>query len=214
MSSYSFFNDVFLPQISYEDLMAFSHWSEDTNFNVYDTDKFNPATKEWISDDGLNTPPSTQKAFKKFKTLFSVSVDKKTSFVKLTIDHPSPHVAKAWILTIINEINKLFKEKDSIESSLAISFLNNQISQTNLAEVKIVLAQMIQQHTQKLMLAESAEEYIFKVLDPPYAAEARLKPRRAIICIIGTILGGFLGIILSLALAYLDKFIKRFKHQT
>ena len=46
------------------------------------------------------------------------------------------------------------------------------------------------------MLAEVRPEYVFKTIDPAIAPEKKSKPSRALICIIGTFIGGVLGVVL------------------
>ena len=49
-----------------------------------------------------------------------------------------------------------------------------------------------------LMLAEVNQEYVFKTLDPAVVAEEKAKPKRALIAVLGTVLGGMAGVILVL----------------
>jgi LPS O-antigen subunit length determinant protein (WzzB/FepE family) len=76
---------------------------------------------------------------------------------------------------------------------------------TNLSEIKQVIAQLLQQETQKLALIEANEAYVFDYIDPPAVMEEKIGPRRSIICIIGSILGAVLGILIVLIRHYLLK---------
>ena len=70
--------------------------------------------------------------------------------------------------------------------------------QTSLAEIRNALSDLIKQQTQTLMLVEANENYIFKVIEPPYVPEMKSGPSRALICILGTLLGSILSIFLIL----------------
>jgi uncharacterized protein involved in exopolysaccharide biosynthesis len=48
------------------------------------------------------------------------------------------------------------------------------------------------------MLAEVQEEFIFKVVDPAVVPELKAGPKRALICVLGTLLGGMLGVAIVL----------------
>lgn len=48
------------------------------------------------------------------------------------------------------------------------------------------------------MLAEVQEEFIFKIVDPAIAPETKESPRRALICVLGTLLGGMFGVVIVL----------------
>jgi uncharacterized protein involved in exopolysaccharide biosynthesis len=48
------------------------------------------------------------------------------------------------------------------------------------------------------MLAEVQEEFIFKVVDPAVIPELKSSPKRALICVLGTLLGGMLSVVIVL----------------
>ena len=52
------------------------------------------------------------------------------------------------------------------------------------------------------MLANVSKSYVFDVIDPPVVPELKAEPARALICILGTLLGGFLGVMFVLARHY------------
>ena len=70
----------------------------------------------------------------------SLSEDKLSGFITLSIKHQSPFVAKQWTELIVNEINSFYRQKDKLESEKAVTYLNQQISSTGLSEIKQVLS--------------------------------------------------------------------------
>ena len=106
---------------------------------------------------------------------------------------------------IVNEVNSFYRQKDKIESEKAASYLNQQISMTSLSEIKQALAQLLQEETKKLTLIEANQYYVFDYIDPPAVMEKKSEPKRAIICILGAILGGMLGIVLALIKYYVSQ---------
>ena len=81
---------------------------------------------------------------------------------------------------------------------MSINFLTEQLSKTNVSEVKKALSELIQNETEKLMLVEVNKDYVFRVIDPPIIPERKSKPTRSLICIIGFILGVISGSLVSL----------------
>ena len=81
-------------------------------------------------------------------------------------------------------------------------------SQTNFTEIKNVLSELIKSETQTIMLSKSSPEYMFKTIDRAIVPEFKLSPKRSIICIVGTLLGGFLALILALFRGYFRKTIQ------
>ena len=97
---------------------------------------------------------------------------------------------------VVNEVNDFYRQKDKLESEKAVSYLNQQISLASLSEIKEVLAQLLQEETQKLTLIEANNYYVFDYIDPPAVMEKKSEPRRALICIFSALLGGILSFVI------------------
>ena len=52
------------------------------------------------------------------------------------------------------------------------------------------------------MLANVSNDYVFDVIDPPISPELKFKPSRALICVLGTLLGGMLSMVVVLIRHY------------
>jgi hypothetical protein len=200
INSLSFFEKNLLPKIFLPDLMALKYWDHQTNTLIYDESIYNNTTNEWVReyDYPRTLIPSAQESFKVFQDNLSINEDIKTGFVTLAIKHQSPYIAKKWTDLVINEINSFYRKKDKLESLKAVSYLNKQISTTNLTEVKQAIASLLQNETQKLTLIEANEFYVFEFIDPPAIMEIKAEPKRAVICILAALFGGMLGFVIVL----------------
>ena len=56
-----------------------------------------------------------------------------------------------------------------------------------------------------LMLAEASPDYVFVAVGPSMVPELKSQPKRALICILGTLLGGMLSVLLVLIMHYTKK---------
>ena len=205
ISSLSFFENHLLKNIHLPDLMAIEHWDPKTNTVNFDESVYDKNRDTWVRNYSYPKQqiPSAQESFEIFtKNHLSLSVDKKTQFITLSIKHQSPYIAKQWIELVVDEINKFYRERDKFESEKVVSYLNDQISKTSFSEIKEVLAQLLQEETKKLTLIEANQFYVFEYIDPPAVMEKKSGPKRALICIFGAILGGVLGIFLVLIRYY------------
>ena len=88
--------------------------------------------------------------------------------------------------------------KDVEEAEQAIAYLNEQIGSTSIAGLQGVFFRLIEEQTKTVMLARVSPEYMFKTIDPAVAPEEKSKPKRAMIAILGLMLGGLLGIVIVL----------------
>lgn len=205
LNSLSFFTNNILPNIFLPDLMAIESWNSGSNKIIYNKEIYDDITKSWVRDTQLPQTqiPSAQEAFKIFiSDHLNVSKDNDTGFVTIAIKHQSPFIAKEWTEIIVAQLNDFFRKKDKTESQAAINFLNIQIAQTSFAEIKQVIAELIQQNTQQLALIEVSKYYVFEYLDPPAVMEQKSEPSRSLICIFGAFLGGFFGILLLILRHY------------
>ena len=208
LNSLSFFKNNIQPNIFLPDLMAIKSWDYVENVISYDENIYNAVSNSWVRkfEYPKKQIPSSQESFKIFQKLhMNVVEDKKTGFVTLSVKHQSPFVAKQWVELIVNEVNIYFRQKDKLESQKSAAYLNQQISKTNLSEVKQAIAEILQQETQKLALIEATEYYVFDYIDPPVVMEKKSSPTRAIICILAAFLGAALGIIMAFLAEYRTK---------
>ena len=205
LGSLSFFENNIMPNIFLPNLMALESWDINKNEIIYKNDTYNFESDSWIRDYSYPNKqiPSSQESFRAFKLKhFNINEDVKTGFITLTIKHQSPFVAKKWTDLLVNEINRFYRQQDKLESEKALIYLNKQIVKTNLSEIKQVIAQLLQQETQKLTLIEAKQFYVFDYIDPPAVMEKKSEPKRSLICIFFAICGGILSIIIVLIKHY------------
>jgi LPS O-antigen subunit length determinant protein (WzzB/FepE family) len=205
ITSLNFFKNNVMPEIFLPDLMSVDSWDHTTNTLVYDEKIYDINTKSWVRDYDYPSKqiPSAQESYAVFlgKHL-SISEDKKTGLITLTMRHQSPYTAKKWSDLLIREVNDYYREKDKTEAQKAVIFLNNQIKMTNLSEIKQVIAELLKQQTQKLALIEANQSYVFDYIDPPAVMERKSEPKRSIICILGFLLGLIISIFVVLLKHY------------
>ncbi|ABS09036.1 Wzz/FepE/Etk N-terminal domain-containing protein [Shewanella baltica] len=182
------------------DLMAAEKWDIETDKIIYDKDDYLADTKTWVREvkAPLKPEPSMQEAFKAFSKIIAVNKAKETGMVTISVEHLSPVVAQQWVAWLIQDINKVMKDRDVAEANRSSEFLNRQIALTNVADIRTILYKLVEEQAKTIMFAEVRDEYVFKTIDPALAPEDKSKPKRALICALGFILGGILGIMLVL----------------
>lgn len=205
IGSLSFFEKNLLSNIYLPNLMAVKSWDYKTNTLDYDKSIYNINSNAWVRDYSYprQQTPTAQESFEVFKTKhLNLVSDKKSGFITLSIKHQSPFVAKQWVELIVSEINAYYSKKDKSESEKAVSYLSQQILMTSLSEIKLVMAELLQEETKKLTLIEANQFYVFEYIDPPVAMEMKSEPRRSLICILSALFGGMLGLFIVLMKHY------------
>nr|QOS28236.1 hypothetical protein VP238_00008 [Vibrio parahaemolyticus] len=182
-------------------LIAAKDWDLTNNKLILDEDLYNPSSEEWLREpDGLRgAKPTAQEAFEIFsKEVLSVSQDKDSGLYTVSIKNYSPYIAQQWVNWLIEDINKVMRERTIAETSQNLAYLNTQLQKTSVADMQRTFYKLIEEQTKSLMLAEVQEEFIFKVVDPAVVPELKDGPKRALICVLGTLLGCMLGVAIVL----------------
>ncbi len=189
------------------DLMAAEGWDRGTGKVLIDDSLFDVKTATWVRDvsEEFQVKPSVQEAHESFKGFLSVTEDTKTGFVTVAVTHYSPTVARDWVALVVKGVNEAVRARDVEEAEKSIAFLNQQRLKTNLVSLTEVFAELIEKQTKTVMLANASDEYVFQVIEPPVAPELKSEPKRALICVLGTLLGGMLAALFVLIRHYTGK---------
>ncbi len=198
VKSFDFFLNYVLPNIKLENLLAVKEWVPESNNIIYDQGIFDSKTNKWIGKNfnENNIKPSNQKAYRKYVQIFSINVDDETGFASFSVEHQSPEIAKKWLDVIIYNINESMREIDKKDAQNAINFLNESANATSIQSIREVIGRILESKMQTLMLASTNKAYVFKVLDSPIVPEIKSGPFRSIICIIGTLIGGVISLLI------------------
>ena len=197
INSYNFFQSSILPSIKMENLIAVKSWDSKNNQIIYDSSMYDVELGTWVTPE-----PSSQTGYKKFMKIFLAGSDDLTSFMKLTLEHESPVIAKKWLDEIIRSINTVYREETQRKASRSLLFLNKKMASSNSSEIKSSLAFLIQKQTQTLMMAEENKNYIVTGLELPIVSEKKSGPNRALNILFGTMIGFIFGIFLALLIEF------------
>jgi uncharacterized protein involved in exopolysaccharide biosynthesis len=186
------------------DLIAVDDWNLSSNTLSFDPDLYNEKNKKWVREVDLpfKPEPSIQEAHEVFAKLLSVSQDKDSGLVSIAIEHQSPYVAQKWVEWLVDDINQVIRDQDVEQAEKSIAYLKEQISETAVADLQAGFFEMIQDQIQTIMLAKATPEYLFKTIDPAVVPELKVKPKRALIVVLGAVLGGMLGVMWVLIRRY------------
>ena len=198
----------FFKQHLYEDvlvdLMAVESWDPSTRQLMYDDEIYDVASNKWLRevDPPRQAQPSDQQAHEEFLKLVSISEDKQIGLISVSVEHQSPDIAKRWVELMVSRVSEDLRSKDILEAEESIKFLESQREKTSLVSLDEIFAQLIEEQTKTIMLANVSKDYVFDVIDPPVAPELKSKPSRALICVLGTLTGAMLGVMVVLVRQY------------
>lgn len=101
---------------------------------------------------------------------------------------------KQWVEWLVADFNLWMKDKPLTETKRNIGYLEQQLQKADISDMRSVFYQLIEDQTKNLMLAEVESEFAFKTIDPAVIPEEKAGPKRALICVLATLLGGMLGV--------------------
>jgi uncharacterized protein involved in exopolysaccharide biosynthesis len=181
-------------------LIAATDWNRNTGELAIDPDIYDVMSGRWVRD--VRPPktksPSSQEAYERFMEILSVGQDKRTGLVSVAIEHYSPLLAKQWVDWLVEDLNRLVRERDVDEAEQAIEYLNKQIAETSLTGLQSVFFSLIEEQIKTIVLSKMSDEYLLETIDPAVVPELKSKPRRALIVIVSTFLGFVFGLSLVL----------------
>jgi len=186
------------------ELMAAKSWDAATGELRFDGDLYDVESGTWVRDvDPPKQPtPSLQEAHEALIDILGISEGRDTGFVTVSVEHLSPIIAQQWVTWLVDDINQAVRDQDIDEANRSIDYLKEQVATTALTELQSVFFELIQSQTETVMLAQVRPEYVFKTIDPAVIPEEKSKPKRALICVLGTLLGGMLGVLVVLVRQY------------
>jgi uncharacterized protein involved in exopolysaccharide biosynthesis len=149
--------------------------------------------KDQKTEDGK--APDIRDALRIFETVRTVSDDKKTGLVTLSVRWKDADTAALWANELARRVNARLRAEALAEAERNVAYLQKEIAATSVVSLQQSMGRVLEGEMQKLMLARGNEEFAFKVIDKATPPKLRDAPKRALIAIVATLAGGFLGML-------------------
>tara|TARA_B100001750_G_scaffold247279_1_gene272469 strand:- start:2767 stop:3723 length:957 start_codon:yes stop_codon:yes gene_type:complete len=162
---------------------------------------------QWI--EGL--PPRKSDIYLKMEGIINVAEDRATGILTLSVLDSDPNMSAKIANNLVYFLNQNIREDAIKESEIKIEYLNRELEKTTMTDARQMLFGLIAQQTQKIMLANAKEDYVFKIIDPAIPPEFRIKPKRKTMVITGTLIGGFLSFLFAVFYENRRTLIKKLK---
>lgn len=184
-------------------IMASEAWDMEQEQWVINREVYNTQTNEWLTnEDGRSLKPTDWDIVNKFKAQLGLADKKDTGMLTLSISSLSPQAAKSWSEMLVHDINEHMREQDVNDAEARIAYLEKKLNETNIAGMQQVFYQLIESETRTVMLANAQSEYVFKTVDPAVVPQDKSEPKRALIAVVATMLGGMLGVFVVFVRAF------------
>jgi len=133
---------------------------------------------------------------KKLKKIVSISSDKKSGAITLSVVLPDRFLAKKLLEIYLSESTNYLRKIDMLEINKKLLYYKNELANISDIELKTQISQLMSALVQKRVLSSASEFYIVKEItkpEVPYIKD-KAKPKRALIVIVAFITSIILGI--------------------
>lgn len=151
-------------------------------------DEWDAVNKRWRRPE----VPTDLEAYDVFdKQVRAVTVDRRTGLVSLSIEWKDPALAAAWANQLVREVNTRRRTEAIHDAQQSIVYLREQLARTSSVEIQQSIYHLIEAQTKAIAVANSREDYAFRVIDPAVVPERPVRPRRVLITAAGFAVGLF-----------------------
>jgi len=165
---------------------------------IFFEEEWDAENDRWRENDPTEAPDVRDGVKFFHEEIFEVSEERRTGLVTLAIEWTDPDVAAAWASVLVHRLNDRLRARALQEAQTNVDYLQSEMAKATLVTLQESIGRLLEAELPKLMLAKGNEEFAFKIVDPAVPPRERVRPKRALTAIIGTILGGLLGIFIVL----------------
>jgi uncharacterized protein involved in exopolysaccharide biosynthesis len=161
---------------------------------LFFSEQWDAGSGVWLGDDPKEWP-EIRDAIKYFHdNVLNVTEARDTGLVTLAIEWTDPEVAAEWARELVVRLNERLRERALKEAETNVAFLQTELARTSVVTLQESIGRLLESELQKLMLARGNEEFAFRVIDAASPPKQRVRPKRAMIAVVGTMLGGMLAV--------------------
>lgn len=160
-------------------------------------------SKTWVPPRGTR-PINAAYAYEVWHgRVLHISQNLQTNLVTVQVDWYDPNLAAQWNADFLKFADTRLRDEALREGEASIAYLNSQLSLTRDVEVRLSIANLLEQQLKTETLAKVRAWYALRVIDPPAVPIRKSKPNRALICVLGLILSGAAVFLSALAVCLL-----------
>lgn len=161
--------------------------------------QWNEKAKHWLGDaESAPRPIDGAKYF--LRRVLTVSEDADNGFVRLRIEWTDRHLATKWANDLANRLNQEMRRQAIADANRSLEFLDAELRNASELAVREAIFRLVESQMKNRMLANSREEFAFKIVDPAFLSGERefVRPKRLIIAVVAVVGGAIAAAVLVL----------------
>ncbi|MDD9155989.1 Wzz/FepE/Etk N-terminal domain-containing protein [Aliivibrio sp. S4TY2] len=128
----------------------------------------------------------------------SFSIDKRSGQISVSQQGQKAEDTYQNILTFSQYINQAYKQRELVKAAIELTSTKALLEQNQIEKVKNMLAEKYAQQLYKVAILKNANTELLHVIQEPVKATSYIKPKRALIIVLGMLFGGILGVAIVL----------------
>jgi uncharacterized protein involved in exopolysaccharide biosynthesis len=161
--------------------------------------------KQWDSRNGTwneaeGKPPTMGMAIRYLRSLMTISKDRKTQLISVSVDWKNRNLASRWCDLLIADVNAEMQSRSLARARDRIMYLRKQLEVEASVETRQAVARLLEVQLKQEMLASVSTDFVFKTVSVgvPPDPDRFIRPRRALLAAIGMLFGSALGVLVAL----------------
>ncbi|MBM5811006.1 MAG: hypothetical protein FJ191_03435 [Gammaproteobacteria bacterium] len=156
---------------------------------VFFAKQWDSVHKKWKRDNPKKWPDQRDAVEYLHERVLSVAENPKSGLVTVTIDWTDAAVAATWANRLVAMVNAKMRARALEQAEHNIVYLSDELSTTTVVAVQQSIGRLLESELQQAMLARGNLEFAFKIVDAAEAPKRPVRPKKALIIVLGLVLG-------------------------
>jgi uncharacterized protein involved in exopolysaccharide biosynthesis len=162
--------------------------------------RFDRSSGNWRADRKPLTDNEIHKAF--LGRVMAIDDNATTGLITIAIFLPASQQAKSVANQLVADLNDTVRSELISQAQENIGYLNKELTSAQVTEMRVAIAELIQDEMRRLLLASGRTTNVFRVIDPAIPEDHPYAPRLVLVAALSIFSGLMLGVI-----AVLGRFI-------
>ena len=166
-------------------LHAIDSYDKEKDELIFDHRVYDVSSKTWKKKFNKNAvAPPDMLSYEIFTNHYYQVTETKDKFIKITIFHSSPTIAKEMLENLITDFNLFIKNDEIKKANEIIKYLNEATESSMSNEATIAINYLLTAQYRTLALAMATEDVALVMIDPPFQEIKKVKPSGTIILLL------------------------------
>lgn len=140
--------------------------------------------------------PSFWDAERKLEKVYSVRNDAKAGVLRVSFEWKDKEVARSILQASLAELALSIQEDELRKVEANRKFAEQQLAHATDPVIVAKLQGLLSEQVEKAMMAQNMEQFAFELIDPPAVSDRKVRPKLALIAVLGSMGSFFMGILL------------------